>query len=321
MTMGFPATVASPGVTVEWAGEHRAALDALLLRHGAVLVTGAGVRSPADLAAIRESLGRTAARSTDLFARREHYGDGVYSWPEWAADRDMCLHHEHGYGVRFPGLLLMGNLAAPDRGGQILLGDTRAVFDHLPGDLAARFAGEGWTLLRTFRPYLGLSWSTAFGTDDQEILKQRCARDIVGCSWTDDGAVQTGQRRSAIVNHPLTGERCWFNDLAFFSQWSVAPAERKVLLSEFGPRGMPFNTFAGNGESLTEEDYEAIISAYAKVTVGVVWSPGDLLLVDNILTAHGREPYSGTWEVAVALADAVELDRCAPSVPPSTLER
>jgi len=33
--------------------------------------------------------------------------------------------------------------------------------------------------------------------------------------------------------------------------------------------------------------------------------PGDVLLLDNLRTAHGREPYTGVREVAVALADPV----------------
>jgi hypothetical protein len=278
------------------------------------------VRSPADLAIIRGKLGRSPAESSDLFARRRDLGDAVYSWPEWAADRDMCLHHEQGHGVRFPGLLLMGALATPDRGGAMLIGDTRAVLGHLPAELAARFESHGWTLVRNFRRYIGLPWSEAFGTADPEELRQRCSRDIVGCSWSADGTLHTGQRRSTVVTHPVTGDRCWFNDVAFFNQWSLASVERGVLLSSFGPLGMPFNTCFGDGDPLTEEDYDAIMDAYDRATVRVAWAAGDLLLVDNVITAHGREPYIGQWDVAVALADPTVLAQCAPSVPPSSIE-
>jgi alpha-ketoglutarate-dependent taurine dioxygenase len=314
------AVARSPGATADWAEEHRTDLDTLLLHHGAVLVTGAGVRSPADLSTLRERLGRRPAQSTDRFARRQDHGDGVYSWPEWAPDRDMCLHHEQSHGVRLPGLLLMGCLATPAYGGAMLVGDTRAVLGHLPERLATRFESTGWTLRRNFRPYLGLSWSEAFATADPEELRQRCADDLVGCSWSKDGTLRTAQRRATVVTHPVTGERCWFNDVAFFNQWSVAPAERGVLLSAFGPLGIPSNTLFGDGDPLTGEDYDAIMGAYEAATVRVEWAVGDLLLLDNVLTAHGREPYQGRWEVAVALADPMALSRCAPSPPPSIVE-
>jgi alpha-ketoglutarate-dependent taurine dioxygenase len=44
------------------------------------------------------------------------------------------------------------------------------------------------------------------------------------------------------------------------------------------------------------------------------WRSGDLLLVDNIRTAHGREPFDGPREVLAGLGDPVRL-RTAPRRP------
>ncbi|MEV4920155.1 TauD/TfdA family dioxygenase, partial [Streptomyces tirandamycinicus] len=44
------------------------------------------------------------------------------------------------------------------------------------------------------------------------------------------------------------------------------------------------------------------------------WQPGDLMLVDNIRTAHSREPYEGPREILVGLADPVPLSGCSPTV-------
>ena len=32
------------------------------------------------------------------------------------------------------------------------------------------------------------------------------------------------------------------------------------------------------------------------------WQKGDIMILDNILTAHSREPYKGERKVAVAMA-------------------
>jgi alpha-ketoglutarate-dependent taurine dioxygenase len=37
------------------------------------------------------------------------------------------------------------------------------------------------------------------------------------------------------------------------------------------------------------------------------WQAGDLMLVDNLRTAHNREPYGGERQVLVGLADPVRL--------------
>ena len=42
------------------------------------------------------------------------------------------------------------------------------------------------------------------------------------------------------------------------------------------------------------------------------WQAGDLLLVDNVRTAHSREPYEGPREMLAGLAEPVRLADCAP---------
>jgi alpha-ketoglutarate-dependent taurine dioxygenase len=273
-----------------------------VLAHGAVLIRSAGIRSAADLAAGRAALGLAAADCPDRFSHRTDHGDGVYSWPEWAADRDMCLHHEQSQGATFPRVLLLGCLAVPEQGGSILLGDTRAVVKHIPSDLSQRFGAGGWSLRRTFRPRLGVPWSAAFGVADRAELERRLAEQDVSVSWTADGTLRTEQTRPAVVDHPVTGEACWFNDVAFFSRWSVPELERSVLISAFGPDGLPLDTTPGAGAPLTEAEYDILMDAYAEASTKVDWRPGDLLLVDNMLTAHGREPHSGGFDVLVAMA-------------------
>lgn len=299
-------TVVASGPVAEWMEKHRSELDELVLRHGALLVREAGIGSATDLAALRDVLDLAAAGCPDRFSRRTEHGDGVYSWPEWAADRDMCLHHEQSQGSVFPRMLLLGCLAVPEQGGSLLLGDTRTVLKHLPSGLAERFDAEGWLLRRNFRAYMGVPWSDAFGigagADGRAEVTERLSELDIGASWTADGALRTEQRRAAVVEHPVTGERCWFNDVAFFSKWSVAETERGVLLSAFGPDGFPLDTATGTAEPLTEAEYDALMDAYTDATVRVDWHPGDLLLIDNILTAHGREPHVGPFDVLVALA-------------------
>ena len=53
---------------------------------------------------------------------------------------------------------------------------------------------------------------------------------------------------------------------------------------------------------------------YEANTVREPWQAGDLMLVDNIRTAHSREPFEGPREVLVAMADPVRLADCSPTV-------
>jgi hypothetical protein len=223
----------------------------------------------------------------------------------------MCLQHEQGQAVELPRVLVTGVLRAPDSGGEFLLGDTRAVLDRLPAAIAERARGAGWLLVRNFRPHFGLSWSAAYGVGDRDALAAVLADSAVGADWRDGDVLHTTQRRAAVLRHPVTGADCWVNQLAFFSAWSIEAAERQVLLGAFGPDGVPFTTAYGDGE-LPEADYRAILSAYDEVTVRVPAVAGDLLLLDNLLVAHGRRPYTGVRELAVAPAEPVRAADCAP---------
>ncbi|MGY0231942.1 TauD/TfdA family dioxygenase [Longispora urticae] len=296
------------GARAAWLRQHGPALTGALARTGAVLVRGLDVRTPLDLALVRDALGLAEATGQERFAPTTDLGGGVSSAPEWGADREMCLHHEQSFGVRAPRVLLMSCAAEPTTGGETLLGDTRAMLGALPADLLARFRAHGWRLERNFRPYIGLPWSTAFGFTDPESLAAYAADQRMAAAWRADGSLHTTQHRPAVVPHPVTGEECWYNDAAFFSQWSIDEVERKVLLSSFGPGGIPFNTALGDGTELTAAEWQSILDAYDAVTVRVAWRVGDLLLVDNILTAHGRAPFQGPREILVAPADPVPVE-------------
>ena len=75
----------------------------------------------------------------------------------------------------------------------------------------------------------------------------------------------------------------------------------------YGEDGLPFNTRFGNGDPIGEDVVQLLNEVYEAHTVREPWQPGDLMLVDNIRTAHSREPYSGPREVLVGMADPVRL--------------
>ena len=102
-----------------------------------------------------------------------------------------------------------------------------------------------------------------------------------------------------MVRHPVTGQRCWFNQIAFLNEWTIDPEVREYLVDVYGEDGLPFNTRFGNGDPIGEDIVELLNEIYEANTVREPWQAGDLMLVDNIRTAHSREPYEGPREVLV----------------------
>jgi len=192
--------------------------------------------------------------------------------------------------------------------------DSPTVLNALPADLVERCERVGWLLIRNYNNDIGASVAEAFGSDDRGTVESYCRAHAIEFEWQRDGALRTWQRRSAVAYHPRTGERCWFNQIAFLNEWTMDPEVREYLVDIYGEDGLPFNTRFGNGDPIGADVIQLIDAAYEENTARERWQSGDLFLVDNIRTAHGRESFEGVREVLVAMADAVHLADCSPTI-------
>ncbi|PZT70408.1 TauD/TfdA family dioxygenase [Streptomyces sp. SW4] len=298
------------GVTdaAAWAAGQRETLRRLVAEHGALTVRGLGLRTPADVASVLRGVAGRPVTEREAFAERTPHTAGVYSSSAWPPNQPMCMHHELSYAVECPGLLLFACLVPPDAGGATAVADAAAVLRALPAGTAGRFEREGWLLTRTYNGEIGATLGQSFGTDDRAAVEAYCRAHAIDFAWQPDGSLRTRQHRRAVVRHPVTGRRCWFNQIAFLNEWTMAPEVREFLVAEYGPDALPFNTRYGDGDPVPREVVEEIAAVYDAHTVRRPWRAGDLLLVDNIATAHSREAYEGPREVVVALADPVRLD-------------
>ncbi|WP_326632592.1 MULTISPECIES: TauD/TfdA family dioxygenase [unclassified Streptomyces] len=308
------ATGDAPG----WAAEHRDALRAVVAEHGSVLVRGLGLRDAAGTGAVFSRLATGLMTEKEVFAPRRTYSDGVYSSSKWPPNQPMCMHHELSYTLEFPGMMMFACLSAPTDGGATAVADSPTVLDALPAELTGRFEREGWLLTRSYNDEIGATVAEAFGTDDRGAVESYCHANAITFEWQPDGGLRTRQRRSAVVRHPVTGRRCWFNQIAFLNEWTMAPEVREYLVDVYGADGLPFNTRFGNGDPIAEDVVQLLNSVYEANTAREPWQAGDLMLVDNIRTAHSREPFEGPREVLVAMADPVHLADCSPTVEVNT---
>ena len=298
-----------------WLRDHRRELRAALDEHGVVFLRGLPVRTAEDFAVVRDNVVSVRAPYQEKATPRSAFGDDVFSSTDLPAAQRIRMHNENSYTMTFPGILLFCCLVAPGEGGATPTADCRRVLHHLPDDLVRRFREHGWALRRNYSEHLSLPWRTAFGTDSRADLERYCRQNLIGPEWGADGVLHTTQVRSAIVHHPRTGAAVWFNHVAFWHRFSLDEGIRDVLESEFGVDGLPFTTSFGNGDELTEAEVATLNAAYDAATVREPWQPGDVMIVDNLLATHGRDPFRGDRRIAVAMGDPIAVADCAPTVP------
>src|SRR5436309_2111442 len=255
--------VDATGDAPRWAAEHRDALRAAVVEHGSLLVRGLGLRDVTETEAVFRLLGSLMTEKEAFAARRSH-SHGIYSSSKWPPNQQMCMHHELSYVLEFPCVMLFACLTAPTDGGATPVADSSAVLHALPGELVERFERVGWLLIRNYNGEIGASVAEAFGTDDRRTVESYCRANAIKFEWQPDGVLRTWQRRSAVVHHSLTGQRCWFNQIAFLSEWTIDPEVREYLVDIYGEDGLPFTTRFGNDDAsgadvvqLTNKLYDA----------------------------------------------------------------
>ncbi|MFC5288480.1 TauD/TfdA family dioxygenase [Actinokineospora guangxiensis] len=287
-----------------WAAASRDTVDEWLGEHGAVLFTGFEVTLD-RLPAVTEALAGTPLPYRERSTPRTQLADGVYTSTEYPADQTIPLHNENSYQQTYPARLVFCCLRAPETGGKTPLADCRRVLRRLPHAVVAKFRDLGVRYVRNFHDSLGLPWTEAFQTDDRAAVEQYCAEHGIRAGWRPDGGLRTEQDRPALTRHPVTGDEVWFNHAAFFHVTSLPPDVARGLTDRFAPEDLPTNTCYGDGTPIEDDTLAMIRAAYDAEKHTAPWTQGDLLLVDNVLVAHGREPFTGQRSIAVSMAGAL----------------
>jgi hypothetical protein len=101
----------------------------------------------------------------------------------------------------------------------------------------------------------------------------------------------------------------WFNQVHAWHISALEPAAQQAMLATFGADDLPRNVCFGDGAPIGADDIAAIAAAHDQAIVSFPWQVGDVLLIDNLLVSHGREPYTGTRRVVVAMSDPYDRSK------------
>ena len=292
-----------PGVPLPSTAEERTRIEAQLLTSGAVLLRGFAVTSRIHFSAFAESFGRPLVSYEFGSTPRTALGAGVYTSTEYPAHRSIPLHNEQSYTRNWPMKLWFHCAHAALSGGATPIADSRRIYARIPARIRERFAQQELLYVRNFGAGLDVDWWRVFGTEDRSEVEQICARRGIVCEWQDDGQLRTLEKVQAVAEHPRTRESVWFNQAHLFHISALPREEREALLEICGPERLPRNVYFGDGSPIEDEILDEIRAVLDAEQVTFPWQTGDVLMLDNMLVAHAREPYSGPRKVLVAMAE------------------
>jgi alpha-ketoglutarate-dependent taurine dioxygenase len=286
-----------------WATHQRDFIEASVLQHGAVLFRNFNVKDVAEFEQCIQAISGAALEYRFRASPRTQVQGNIYTSTEYPADQSIFPHNEHAYSPSFPLRLYFFCVTPAQQGGATPVGDTRHVLRALSPQIRERFVHKQVLYVRNYGDGFGLPWQTVFQTTDQAEVEAYCRSADIAVEWREGNRLRTRHVGPAVVKHPRTGEEVWFNHATFFHVSTLEPSIRQALLTAFPEEDLPQNTYYGDGTPIEPAVLEALRAAYQQAVVVFPWQQGDVLLLDNMLAVHGRQPFVGPRQVVVGMAE------------------
>jgi len=301
--MALPLTISPSrsGITAcEYAESNQEFVERAIDTHGALLFRGFGVASAAQLEPFIRVTSAAPLEYVERSSPRTLIEANIYTSTDYPANQSIFLHNEQSYNLSFPLRIYFCCIREPTSQGETPIADCRSVFRRLARTTVERFR-DGYLLVRNFGIGPGMTWQVAFQTEDRTAVEEYCRRHQIEYEWRPKDRLRTRQLRRAYGRHPRTGEQIWFNHCTFF-HLSTLPALFQEVLGTLDPEDLPNQTYFADGTSIDAGILEELRGAYAAESTQFSWQAGDVLLLDNMMIAHGRRPFSGPRKVIVGMA-------------------
>ena len=291
----------------DWAGSNRGFIETNLLIHGALLFRGFDVPSASEFEKVASAI------CPELFGDygdlpRERAGGKVYGSTPYPADQPILFHNESSHMHRWPMKIWFFCLKAAEHGGETPIIDCRKVYQLMDRKIRELFEEKQIMYVRNYTDGLDVSWQTFFHTTDKSVVEDVCREASIDFEWKDGGGLRTRQVCPAVVKHPQTGELVFFNQIQLHHVSCLEPAVRESLLSMMREEDLPRNVYYADGSPIEDAVVDEIRQLCQKTAVSFLWRVGDILMLNNMLTAHSRNPFTGPRKIVVAMGEMINKE-------------
>jgi alpha-ketoglutarate-dependent taurine dioxygenase len=295
---------ASLDAAAEWIAANRRELCEKAAQHGAVLFRGFPLSSPQDFDRF------VAAFDLPNFPYEESLSNAVrvvktprvFTANEAPATARICLHHEMAQTPIFPAKLFFFCEQPADTGGATPLCRSDVLWDRLKAarlEFARECESKGLKYSNVMPAQndpssgIGRSWQSTLRADTREGAEERLRALGYTWTWLDDGCLRVTTPVLPAVRKLENGRTAFFNQLiAAFQGWKDERNDPAKAI-----------TF-GDGAPLDRAAVDEATRIGDELSFDLQWRRGDVALVDNYVSMHGRRPFTGTRKVLASLVAA-----------------
>ena len=290
---------------ITYISENKKELQGLLLKNGAILFRGFDINDREEFLKVKEAYGgEDSFNYVDGNSPRTKLSSQVYTSTEYPSEFRISLHSEMSYSNKWPGTIFFYCKTPAEEAGETPIVDCRYILKKIDQEVVDNFErlGVKYTRYLPGAKGMGKTWMDTFETTDKETVESYCTSNGIEFRW-EGNALCLSQQGAGVAVHPVTKERVWFNQANQFHPSGLPEDIYKglKLIHAKNRHRFPQYAFYGNGEEIGEQHLKDITEIHFDCALVFKWQQGDVLMLDNMLMAHGRMPFKGDRKIYVSM--------------------
>lgn len=303
-----------------------------MLKNGAVLFRGFDIAHAIDFENIAQLLDKDL-KNDYLGTSPRNIIEGtqyVFSASELPPYYPIMQHCEMSFLPTAPRRIMFYCNVAPQIGGETPICDFRQVAKSLNPDIKKELSQRRLKLIRNYcapgneknNSFQLKPWVDMFQTRDKSVVEQKCAANQISVEWLKDDALRLVSTHDVFKIHPISKEEVWFNHIQVFHSAAAAIEYSKIARRQHSFEAWKINIYLQlitfikrytenpmeRAMHITYADGQEIPIDYVQHIQDIIWDnmyflkweKGDVIILDNFSTAHGRMPYKGPREIFVS---------------------